>query len=144
MGHAAGTEGADEPTRRRLAYATATAVAVAVGLASREFTGLFPAALGKYPGDALWSAMVFFGLGVVRPCASIRGRALWAIGLSCAVEFSQIYHAPWIDGVRRTLPGRLVLGYAFSWIDMVAYAVGVACGVACEVIVRRSSERGRS
>jgi hypothetical protein len=40
---------------------------------------------------------------------------------SCTIEFSQLYHAPWIDRVRQTVFGRLVLGSDFAWLDMGAY-----------------------
>lgn len=119
-------------TRRRVTYALATALAIVVGLASRRFPGLFPAVLGKYPGDALWALMVFFALGAVTPTMSIGSRAAAALGISFAVELSQLYHAPWIDGIRRTTLGHLVLGYGFSWSDLVAYTMGVVLGAVFE------------
>jgi hypothetical protein len=51
--------------------------------------------------------------------------ALLALTFSSAVEFSQLYNAPWIDALRATLPGRLVLGSTFNWPDLPAYALGV-------------------
>ena len=119
-------------TRRRVTYALATALAIVVGLASRRFPGLFPAVLGKYPGDALWALMVFFALGAVTPTMSIGSRAAAALGISFAVELSQLYHAPWIDGIRRTTLGHLVLGYGFSWSDLVAYTMGGVRGAVFE------------
>ncbi|MGD9420295.1 MAG: DUF2809 domain-containing protein [Verrucomicrobiota bacterium JB025] len=63
--------------------------------------------------------------------------ALGALVFCWAVECSQLYHAPWIDAVRSTLPGRLVLGTTFNWPDLAAYAVGVAAGAAVEWLGRR-------
>jgi len=40
-------------------------------------------------------------------------------------EFSQIYQAPWINGIRATTVGHLILGSTFSWWDMLSYTVGV-------------------
>lgn len=51
--------------------------------------------------------------------------ALLALGIAWAVEFSQIYHAPWIDAVRSTRLGRLALGFTFNWPDLLAYAAGI-------------------
>ena len=45
---------------------------------------------------------------------------------------SQLYHAPWIDAIRDTLPGALVLGYGFLWSDLACYAAGVALGAGVE------------
>jgi hypothetical protein len=51
-----------------------------------------------------------------------------ALTFALGVEFSQLYHAPWIDAVRATLPWRPLLGSSFNWPDLPAYAVGVALG----------------
>lgn len=55
-----------------------------------------------------------------------------AIFFAWAVEFSQLYHADWIDGIRRTRLGHLVLGFTFNAPDLVAYAVGIAVGAVAE------------
>ena len=58
------------PARIRWHHALATVVVIGLGLASRRFTWLFPAELGKYPGDALWALMVFMAMCVAWPRAS--------------------------------------------------------------------------
>lgn len=83
--------------RSRSVYALAALVVIAAGLASRRFPGLFPAFLGKYPGDALWALMVFCLLGVLLPRLSTLRLAGLALAISYAVELSQLYHAPWLD-----------------------------------------------
>lgn len=102
---------------------------IALGLASRQFPFLFPALLGKYPGDALWALMVFLAWGFFRPRASTRHLAAFALVTSCLVEFSQLYQTPWLNSIRSTTLGHLVLGSTFSWFDIAAYAVGVLVGV---------------
>jgi Protein of unknown function (DUF2809) len=57
--------------------------------------------------------------------------------LAFAVEVSQLYHAPWIDGIRSTTLGGLVLGFGFLWSDLVCYLVGIAAGALAELTVRR-------
>ena len=47
---------------------------------------------------------------------------------------SQLYHAPWIDSIRHTTLGGLILGYGFLWSDLACYAVGVGLGVVIEII----------
>lgn len=118
------------PTRRhRLLCAAATVAVIGLGLASRRYPFLLPAFLGKYPGDALWALMVFCGLALLFPAARGRDLAAGALAISYAVELSQLYRAPWLDAIRATTPGHLVLGSAFSWIDLVAYTAGVALGL---------------
>jgi len=95
-----------------------------------------PPFLSKYGGDALWALMVFVGFGFLLPRTSTPTLALLALTFSWAIEFSQLYHAPWIDAVRFTLPGRLVLGSTFNWPDLSAYALGVGLGTWVEWMFR--------
>lgn len=118
---------------------TATAIA---GYLSRSpmFRDLCPS---KYPGDALWAATLFFALGVVSPRTPILTRAAAAFLGALVVELSQLYHAPWIDAVRRTTIGHLFLGFTFSRRDIAAYAVGIAAATLGEIVVRRAARRSR-
>lgn len=95
-------------------------------------------ALSNYGGDALWALMVFVGFGFLIACASTAMNALLALAFSWSVEFSQLYHAPWIDAIRATLPGKLVLGNTFNWPDLLAYAVGIGFGAMVECRLARS------
>jgi hypothetical protein len=80
----------------------------------------------------MWALMVFVGFGFLLPHASTMTNALMALTFAWGVEFSQLYHAPWLDSIRATLPGRLVLGTTFNWIDLAAYAVGIVLGALTE------------
>lgn len=126
--------------RNRLAYCALVLAVIALGLASRKFPGLFPAALGKYPGDALWTMMVFFALAVLRPAATITWLTTGALAISYAVEFGQLYQAPWIVAVRAHPLGHLVLGTAFGWIDLVAYTAGAVVAMLIESFICRYTQ----
>ena len=115
-----------KPERRRLLQLAATVVVIALGLASRAFPQSLPDALGKYPGDALWAMMIVFGLGIFATRMRTWQLALWALLVCFAVEFSQLYQAPWIVGLRAHTLGHLVLGSFFGWADLIAYTAGVA------------------
>jgi hypothetical protein len=120
--------------RHRGIYLLAIAVVICLGLGSRaEAVGLPPFA-AKYAGDALWALMVFLGWGFLLPTWRTAVVAGLAAGTSCAVEFSQLYHAPWIDAARQTTLGALVLGDTFAWGDIAAYLVGIAVGISLEWI----------
>ena len=108
------------------------AVTIALGLATRRYPELFPAIVARYGGDALWAAMVFWLAALVRPAAATSRLALTALGISFAVECSQLYRAEWIDAVRATWAGALVLGQGFLWSDLVCYTVGVAVAAALD------------
>lgn len=112
--------------RSRPVYLGLLGATVALGLATRRFPAAFPDVVARYGGDALWAVMILWLGALVRPVAATSRLALAAFGICTAVEFSQLAHAPWIDAVRATRGGALVLGQGFLWSDLVSYAVGVA------------------
>ena len=126
--------------RPRAIYVLAILATIALGLISRRFPHLLPAALGKYPGDALWALMVFFGFGFLFRRAPTIVVAAAAFAFSVAIEFSQLYHAPWIDSIRGTFAGHLLLGSGFAWIDIFAYAMGISIGATAELVIFRRSK----
>lgn len=131
------------PIRSRWLYAVAVAATIVVGLASRAAAAALPWWLAKNAGDALYATMVFFGIGFIAPRMRTSTAAAIALAFCAAIEGSQAYHTPWLDAVRDTLPGHLVLGQGFHAFDLVCYAIGVALGVALEVGVLRKRDRPR-
>lgn len=127
------------PARSRLLYALWIVLVMAAGLLWRSRFLSMPPFMTKYGGDALWALLVFFGFGLVFSKASTLRLAAAALAFAWAVEFSQLYHAPWIDSIRSTRPGALVLGSTFNWPDLPAYVFGIALGVLAECVTRRAS-----
>lgn len=123
--------------RNRVFLGVAIIGTIGLGLASRKFPMLFPSVLEKYPGDALWAQMVYWLVGFFNPTASVAKVALYSLALSYADEISQIYQAPWINQIRATTLGHLVLGSSFSWLDMLAYTVGIALVAPIEWLLLR-------
>ena len=121
---------------RRLALAAMLAT-LAAGLASRHWPAALPAAFGKYPGDALWALMVYFGWRVLRPRARHRDVALRALATSAVVEIAKLWQAPWLVAFRHTTVGHLLLGHVFSWQNIVAYGAGVLVGMALDTLLVR-------
>jgi hypothetical protein len=109
---------------------------LALGLASRSKAVPWPPFFAAYAGDTLWALLVFLLLRFVAPARPVLHVAGAALAFSFAVEFSQLYRAPWLDAVRRTLPGRLVLGAGFLWSDLVCYSVGVLAGLGLDRALR--------
>jgi hypothetical protein len=119
--------------RSRSVYLCAVVVTIAGGLASRQFPELLPLVLGKYPGDALWALMVFFGWAFVFPKTSSLWIAVLALATAYAVELLKLWQSPWWEEVRHSTAGHLAFGQAFCWQNFVAYAAGVACGLMIEL-----------
>ena len=107
---------------------------VLMGIGSRHYPHILPRFIAAYAGDTLWALAAFLGIGLVLPRASTGKVALLAMFLSVAVELSQLYHAPWIDSIRQTTLGGLILGFGFLWGDLACYAAGIGVGVILERI----------
>jgi hypothetical protein len=112
--------------RSRWTYIALFALTVASGLASRRFGDLLPRFVTLYVGDALWAAMVFWIFCVLAPWARTLTVFVATVTVASAVEISQLYHTPLLDGVRQTRLGALALGQGFLWSDLACYVVGAA------------------
>ncbi|PHA04243.1 DUF2809 domain-containing protein [Bacillus wiedmannii] len=123
--------------RNRVVYALFTIVVIILGLSSRKFAFALPHLLNDYLGDALWALMIFTGFGFLFPKTETKKLAFISLMFCYGIEASQLYHAKWIDSIRATTLGGLVLGYGFLWSDVVAYTIGVGVGILCEVIFRK-------
>ena len=116
--------------RSRFAYAGWVTAVIAAGLASRSSRAAFlPAFVTDYAGDTLWALMVFLGLGLVFSNARTGVLAGAALGIAFGVEFSQLWEADWLNQIRATRAGALVLGKGWVATDLLCYAVGVGIGV---------------
>jgi hypothetical protein len=113
-----------------------------LGIGSRRFAGHLPGFVAAYAGDTLWALAVFLGIGLLLPTASTRRVALLALAFSIVIEVSQLYHARWIDSIRRTTIGGLALGFDFVWSDLACYAVGVGLGILIEWTIRHHRPPG--
>ncbi len=89
--------------------------------------------MAAYAGDTLWATAAFLGIGLLLPRASTWWVALLALSFSGLVEVGQLYKAPWIDSIRRTTLGGLILGFDFVWSDLACYSVGVGLGILIEL-----------
>ena len=119
--------------RNRLVQIILIALVSALGIGSRRYAHALPWFIAAYAGDTLWALAAFLGFGLVLPKATTLMVAILAMAFSVAIELSQLYHAPWIDSIRQTTLGGLILGFGFLWSDVAYYALGVGLGVMIEV-----------
>ena len=123
--------------RSRLLYAMLIAAVIGAGLLWRSPLLHLPPFAAKYGGSALWALMVFLCCGFVKARAGIWRLMFVATIISFAVEFSQLYHAPWIDEIRSYNLGALILGSTYSSKDLLAYLAGIVTGGVLEGILRK-------
>ncbi len=91
-----------------------------------RFKAPFGGALRDGSGGAayviFWSAFAM----LLRPSLSVSKVVLSVFAATCTLEFLQLWHPAWLEAVRGTLPGRLVLGTTFDPYDFPPYVAGTA------------------
>lgn len=126
--------------RKRVFYFALVLLIIALGIISRRIDWV-----PLFVGDMFYAMMVFFIIKFLS--STLRTEYVTVISLSvcCIIEISQLYKADWINAIRSTLIGRLVLGRGFLWSDLIAYTFGVVLAVCFEVYcdkkVKSSIER---
>jgi hypothetical protein len=113
------------PVARSLVLALVT---IAAGLTVRFVPLGLPFFWVKYGGSMLWALMIYWIvstlLGGARPAVAAIVSGLMATGVECV----KLYHAPWLDAFRLTLPGVILLGRYFSLRDIAAYWIAIVLG----------------
>ena len=101
----------------KLSYFSYTIVVMLIGLASRRFStaGSF---IYDNLGDALWAAMIYFGVRFLFTKVPKKTSAVVALSFCFFIELTQLYQADWINALRHTTLGGLVLGSGFLWSDI--------------------------
>ena len=95
--------------------------------------------LKEYAGDTLWAFMVYLGLCFLFPKWSAVKVAIYALSFSYAIEVSQLNQQEWLNNLRDTRLGALVLGRGFLWSDFLCYTVGVVLGYLLDRKIERSN-----
>jgi len=124
--------------RKRLFYGIAVLSVIITGLASRKFSAYLPGFIADYAGDTLWALMVFLLIGFVFRNISTGRAAAVSLLFSYSIELSQFYQAPWINSIRHTRIGGLVLGFGFLWSDIFCYTTGITIGAILEKYLLKS------
>ena len=125
--------------RRRSAYLALAVLAVGLGLLSRSNGVPLPPFIATYAGDTIWALMVFFLMCAIAPRRTTLNVAIAALLFSFGIEFLQFYRSPWIEAIRDTTIGGLILGFGFKTSDLVCYAVGIAIGATIDVALQSTS-----
>ncbi|MBF2066961.1 MAG: DUF2809 domain-containing protein [Calothrix sp. C42_A2020_038] len=79
---------------------------------------------GSVAYEIFWILLVVF----IHPKASPTLTAIGVFIATCAIEFLQLWKPPFLEALRMTLLGRLVLGNTFIWTDFISYFVGSFAG----------------
>ncbi len=120
--------------KSRIFYLCLALATMLIGLISRSELIPLNDFILNYAGDTLWALMVYWLIRAVFPNIHVRAVFVMAVIFSFGIEFSQIYHAPWIDAIRANKFGRLVFGVGFKSSDLVCYLLGILFGVYVDLV----------
>lgn len=114
--------------KNRIRYFIITIIIMFMGLLSRKFMFIFPINIAPFIGDMLWAMMVYFGFRFLFPKLNITKSLVLAFLFSFSIEISQLYQAQWINNIRNTIIGGLILGHGFLFEDLISYSIGIILG----------------
>ncbi|MFJ7826769.1 DUF2809 domain-containing protein [Psychrobacillus sp. NPDC096623] len=110
--------------RKRINYFMAVFISIALGLASRYYGGL-PDIIVIHAGDTLWAIMGYFLFRLLFVHKGLHKAFFLSLVFCFFIEFSQFYQADWINSIRSTLLGALILGKGFLIVDLFRYSIGI-------------------
>jgi hypothetical protein len=103
----------------------AIVITILLGIASRKYSNLLVGFVAMNAGDILWAMMVYFGFRFLLVSKSLLLAILLSFLFSFGIEFSQLYQGNWINQIRGTLLGGLILGKGFLTEDLIRYSAGI-------------------
>ena len=132
----------DEAAARRR-YVTAFLVVFGLGVVTmffRSSTGL--GWIGNNLGGTFYVLAGIFLVLSLRPAASPVIVSVAVFIATCGIEFLQLWHPPWLEAIRATTPGRLILGTTYNTPDFAYYTLGLVAGIlVARSVVKQPSGR---
>lgn len=111
----------------RIKYVFIICLIIILGLLSRK-TPSIP----LFVGDVLWAAMIFYMMRFFFSQTNFKRLFILSLLFCYFIEVSQLYQAGWINNLRNTTIGGLILGHGFLWSDILAYSFGVTIATIIE------------
>ncbi len=75
--------------------------------------------------EIFWCLLIF---GFVPTRKNISRIPIWVFVITCLLEILQLWHPLFLEVIRATFIGRLLLGTTFSWMDFPHYFLGSLLG----------------
>ena len=97
---------------------------IPIGLATRGVPGW----VNDHGGGIVYVLFWCFAARAVWPGASALRIVAVVLGGTCAVEVLQLWHPPWLESIRSSLLGSVLLGRAFDFLDIAHYVAAATIG----------------
>jgi hypothetical protein len=112
----------------RVALLISILLIIPIGYIIRFSQGIVPYWINDSFGSIAYEIFWIVFMQFCYPKASPFWSAIGVCLATCAIEFLQLWQPPFLQAIRATLPGRLVLGNTFMWSDFPPYFVGSFLG----------------
>lgn len=120
----------------RIRYGIIIFITIILGLASRYFSSLLASWVNVYLGDILYGLMFYYIFSFIFINSDRKKLLLITIIYLSFIEVSQLYRNEFLDNLRNTLIGHLVLGKGFLLSDIFSYILGSLIGYFTDKKVR--------
>ena len=116
-----------------------------LGVASKFYTGPAHSWVGAHAGGVLYVAFWILLVLLALPKLRFGVVAATVLGLTCILEWLQLWQPPALMAIRSTFVGHALLGSTFSWWDFPYYVLGSMLGLfLAKAAHGRASEGSRS
>ena len=89
-----------------------------------------------------WAMMIYFFFRIFSFKTRILKHGFFCLLYCYLTEISQLYHSPFIDSLRNTTIGRLVLGFGFLWTDIISYSIGILAAISFDLYLSNRNNLG--
>jgi glycopeptide antibiotics resistance protein len=127
----------------RKMYFGAVVLTILLGIASRKYSHLLFSFIAENAGDVLWAMMVYFGFRFLLVNKSMIIAFLLSFLFSFGIEFSQLYQEDWMNQIRGTLLGALILGKGFLLVDLIRYSTGIVIAYSLDRLVSIKKQKNK-
>lgn len=115
--------------RACIQYSLSVLIVVAMGFLCKFYTGPFHQWFNNYGAavfyEIFWCLFLFL---LIRSREAVMAIPLWVFGITCGLEFLQLWHPLVLEQFRSTFLGRILIGTTFSWWDFPHYVLGCLLG----------------
>lgn len=104
-------------------------IVTGIGFLFKNYTGFAHKWFNNYGAAVFYEIFwCLFAFLFFRSSKAIIQIPLWVFIITCILEFLQLWHPPFLEQIRATLVGKLLLGTTFAWWDFPHYVVGCFLG----------------
>jgi Protein of unknown function (DUF2809) len=93
-----------------------------------RFSHLFTESIHHIAGCIFYEVLWILVGAFLYPRVNRKPIAIWVFLGTCGIEFLKLYQPQWLQAIRATLPGRLILGTNFDFYNLPVYLFGSYLG----------------